>query len=134
MTHSYSEEFNRLLSDGTKLPAEDNYVASAQNELLGETDITNSPEVDNDDVLYLTSVYSQMMNHPTDPTIDRSHMFTCSGDNNCMYRSVMTMENNYSNDKLEWTTGYTRCTSATPSCPPLTSYDEVNAVCVASQE
>jgi len=91
MTHSYSEEFNRIEADGSKVHAEDNYIISAQKELLGETSIVNSPNVDADDVLYLTSVYSQMMNHPSDPSIDRSHMFTCSGDDNCMYRSVMTM-------------------------------------------
>ena len=134
MTHSYSEEFNRIEADGSKVRAEDNYIVSAQKELLGETSIVNSPNVDADDVEYLTSVYSQMMNHPSDPSIDRSHMFTCSGDDNCMYRSVMTMQNNYSSDVLEWTTGYTRCTSAMPSCPPLTSYDEASATCVASEE
>lgn len=134
MSHSYSEEFNKINADGTKTTADDDYVMSAQDELLGETEIKNAPTVEATSVAYLTETYSQMMNHPSDPTIDRSHLFTCSGEDNCMYRSVMTMSNNYTSDTLEWITGYTRCMGAAPQCPPLTSYDTDKAICVANDE
>lgn len=133
MSHSYSEEFNVINTDGTKDRASDEFVLSAREELVGETDITNAPSVNAKYVDYLTETYSAMMNHPSDPTIDRSHMFTCSGENTCMYRSIMTMHNNYENEDLEWITGYTRCLTDLPVCPPLTVYDEASTTCIVSQ-
>lgn len=133
MSHSYSEEFTAIDSDGVRSQASDDFVLSARDELYGQTEITNAPAVDADSVEYLTETYSQMMNHPSDPTIDRSHLFTCSGDNNCMYRSVMSMFNNLENESLEWITGYTRCLPNEPVCPPLTVYDETDSKCIVSE-
>lgn len=48
MSHSYSEEFNLVSASGDASPASDEYVLSAQQELLGESKINNSPEVDSD--------------------------------------------------------------------------------------
>ena len=45
MSHSYSEEFNVINTDGTKDRASDEFVLSAREELVGETDITNAPSV-----------------------------------------------------------------------------------------
>jgi len=67
-----------------------------------------------------------MMYHPTDPSIDRSHFFTCGADDTCMYRSVMTMTNASLDGTLEWVTGYTKCMDAAPVCVPLTELDENN--------
>lgn len=54
MSHSYSEEFTAIDSDGVRSQASDDFVLSARDELYGQTEITNAPAVDADSVEYLT--------------------------------------------------------------------------------
>jgi len=133
MSHSFSEEFN-MIANAVRSPASDEFVESARDDLRADTQIVNSPVVNSEDVAYLNNVYSDMMSNPSDPSIDRSHLFTCTGDNNCMYRSVMTMLNNYDLNSLEWVTGFTRCLPDTPVCPPLTVFNDETNACDASDE
>lgn len=75
--------------------AADSLIDEAKSALKQNTYIPNptNPDVSAEDVPLLSETYAEMMYHPSDATIDRSHLFSCSGESHCMYRSVMTMKN-----------------------------------------
>lgn len=99
---------------------------------MNNDNLTNGVSVRQSDARSLSEDYSMMMYHPSDASVDRSHLVTCSGESTCMYRSVMTMQNSSLATTLTWVTGYTRCMEAMPVCVPLTKFE--NNECIAESE
>lgn len=123
-SYAYSEAYAYIDANNVRSEAHEDLIDAAKDALYKNlVTIPNGVTVNPNDTEFLSQNYAQMMYHPSDVSIDRSHLFTCGADATCMYRSVMTMHNGDLDADLEWITGYTRCIDSAPVCVPLTEYD-----------
>lgn len=130
-SYAYTESYTYVDSEGVVSEANSELIDAAKQSLFDNASLPNTVTVRQQDVTGLSGDYAQMMYHPSDASIDRSHLFTCGVEASCMYRSVMTMHNASLQADLKWVTGYTKCLDSAPVCVPLTEYDSTTSECLA---